>query len=277
MEVNASFRIERKALRQLVSALGTIFLMRYWWNAEMPCFRTSGNLLHPAADNTLWLFLASGLHDLLMSIALPFCLLLTAGMLLLYFVSDRRVSILVLLMYALFFLLQLAHGAKTPLYLLPLLLALLPLCFRRHSHFVFAWMGMRYVALAVFWQAACWKLVRGVVFEQSHMAGVLQLQHADLLFYGEGWRMPMIEFLLGNPALAQLLFIAAFLLQFLTLAGWLTTRCDRWLVVLLSLFLISNAVLMDLWFWEMSLLLALVWPWAEMRPFYHQIAASPVN
>ena len=105
----------------------------------------------------------------------------------------------------------------------------------------------RLIFALMFFSSALWKLSSAAIFHSGQMAAVLLHQHISILQYqGNDTFSRMAFYLIEHPLAAQVLYIGGFLLEFSFVVAFFTKRVDRFLILFLILFLISDFVLMGI-------------------------------
>lgn len=122
----------------------------------------------------------------------------------------------------------------------------------------------RYYFLYIFVSAALWKIARGAVFNGQEMSRILIVHHDDLLAAGNGLASRVYTWLIGHPAMAQLLYLGGVALEACFAIGFFTRRYDRLLLGLALLFVVADQLVMRIPYW--SLLLGGVTLWLDGRP-----------
>jgi len=118
---------------------------------------------------------------------------------------------------------------------------------------------MRYYVLFVFTSASMWKIIRGVVWDPTHMQLSLKAQHIDnIVNWPDHYITQLILTIIDNPAYCSMLFIAAVISQLSFAIGFFTKKYDRLLAILLIIFIISDYLVMRIEYWEFIVFLPLL-------------------
>lgn len=126
---------------------------------------------------------------------------------------------------------------------------------------------VRFVLLYVMFTAAVWKLARGSVFYAEEMQHLLIEQHvAHLTASKADLIAPLHTFLIAHPSLAQGLYGMATLLEFAFLIGFFTRKYDRWLLLLLIAFVLTDHMIMRLPYWSMLVSGIVLWTKRDSSP-----------
>ncbi|MBX3255360.1 MAG: hypothetical protein KF862_14560 [Chitinophagaceae bacterium] len=121
----------------------------------------------------------------------------------------------------------------------------------RLTDFSFALQVIRFVFLFFLATAGVWKIRNGGIFNPGQMSGVLLLQHSQLLATAPSSFLAEIYYwLISHPAVGYLLYLAATLLELFFIVGFFTRKADRWLLLLLFIFLITDILVMRIKYWE---------------------------
>ena len=120
--------------------------------------------------------------------------------------------------------------------------------------FWFIFNGLRYYFLYFFFSAGIWKLTQQGFFYTETMSGVLQLQHKSLLTDSgeESVRANIYNWLITHPVISSLFYRAATLSELFFGVGFFTKKFDKMLAIIFLLFLIFNALIMRINYWEVS-------------------------
>ena len=143
---------------------------------------------------------------------------------------------------------------------------LLSLCFLTNNErrFYDILRACRYYFLYIFVSAAIWKIARGAVFHPREMSDILLRHHADLLAGPcDTWTCRFYGWLIDHPAPAQMLYIAATVLEASFVIGFFTRRMDRLFIGLALLFVVADLVVMRIPYW--TLLVGTVTLWIDTR------------
>jgi hypothetical protein len=119
--------------------------------------------------------------------------------------------------------------------------------------FYFFLHGLRYFFLFFFASAGVWKLVQLGAFNTEQMSGVLLFQHKEFLTSSHGsWYSTFIYWLINHSTASYLLYVAGIIIELFFIVGFLTRKYDRWLIAGFVLFLLFNAIIMRIHYWEVS-------------------------
>ena len=120
--------------------------------------------------------------------------------------------------------------------------------------FWFIFNGLRYYFLYFFFSAGIWKLTQQGFFYMETMSGILQMQHKSLLTDSgnESVRADVYNWLITHPVISSLFYRAATLAELLFGVGFFTKKFDKLLAFTFLLFLIFNAMIMRIDYWEVS-------------------------
>jgi hypothetical protein len=212
-------------------------------------------------DFSTWLIQLTGLHQLMINnnslcliadiiyAVLPFIFLFTflqkrnwsVGVAVSLFIFNFIYAIIVC-MFSLNALEQLVPFILFPLIFIPLSL----------NSFWFLFQALRYFFLFYFASAGVWKFVQGGIFNLQQMSGILIVQHKDLLVNASGsfWQLNLYSWLIEKPMIGYMLYLISALLELLFIIGFFTKRLDKWLIIIYLLFLIMDAVIMRIHYWE---------------------------
>ena len=124
---------------------------------------------------------------------------------------------------------------------------LLPILFatRRTASFYYILHGVRYFFLFFLVSAGLWKLRTGAVFNIDQMSGILLMQHKEFLIASpQHWYSSFIYWLIRNPYIGYLLYIASIVFELVFGVGFFTKKNDKLLFALFILFLIIDFITM---------------------------------
>jgi len=231
-------------------------------------------LIYPEADNTYWLLHALYIPQAIMRSAVLSALFdaVLVGSVTLFLVFPRRVVFCALSVAALW-LYEIMYGSANGHHYHHVGLLLLPLPFlaRAPMKFYFSWSIVRYWVLFLFVCSGVYKLYYGGFFFENNMALVLR-QHA---LEGHGWQSSLMFRLIDHPAMAQRLYQATTILQIACAIGFFTRRYDTLILGLLLLFNLSNIFILNIPFWDNSLMIAPFLPWASIRRWRSALDRTP--
>lgn len=132
---------------------------------------------------------------------------------------------------------------------------LFPLLFMTTSlmNFYFVLHGLRYFLLFFFASAAVWKFVQGGVFNIDQMSGVLLMQHKEFLTSSpSSWYTHLVYWLVDQPVVSYLLYVAATLLELSFIIGFFSKTRDHYLIAAALVFLLTDLFFMRISYWEIS-------------------------
>lgn len=122
--------------------------------------------------------------------------------------------------------------------------------------YYYAFHGLRYVFLYLFASAAIWKFVQHGLFNSNQMSGILLYQHAAYLATSPGAFFSTVWYwLINHPTTSYLLYVLATVLELSFIVGFFTRKFDRWLACIFILFLIFDALIMRINYWEVGVLI----------------------
>lgn len=265
---------EEQRLIQRLIALGLILIWIEQWR--------SGGLLHQlvgspirfvAADNTYWLFYATGFPQALISskylcLSWDFSWLVGAT---LYFVGypKKLIGQIICVGFIVHYICSTSASGIHNHTLVPALFCSLLLCVKSERLFVYLFVGLRYYICFVMFDAFLWKLRQGGLFNEGQMLAVLKEQHlesfASLRADKENIR---ISFLLKNPIFAQFLWYGGSFLEATFIIGFFTRRWDRVLAFNWCLFIVADYFVMNLIFLNFIIALPVFYPWLKLWKEY---------
>lgn len=139
--------------------------------------------------------------------------------------------------------------------LLPCLFMSIVLCFKSEKNYTWAMVFLRLYACFIMASAALWKIARTSAFHLEQMSNILLEQHATYLIENPyTFKTSILNFLIENPLYSYTLWLGAILIELFFLVGFFTKRFDWILLILLSVFVIGDYFLMNLYFWEFLVL-----------------------
>jgi len=126
--------------------------------------------------------------------------------------------------------------------------------------------GLRYFFLFFFASAGIWKIWQGGIFDFQQMSAILIYQHKEFLISSSPSSLVLFyKWLIVHPFVSYSLYLCNSIVELFFLAGFFTKRWDRLLILLYILFLIANAIVMKIHYWEtVPFLLALYYSKYEM-------------
>lgn len=232
-------------------------------------------IFHGRFDGVTWVFMQTRLHQYLISHPGGFLImdLLFYSMPLLYgWVYERRRPWIV----AAGVLMLLVNWTYVQVYTLfptdsiegHIAWLLMPMLFMSRGLKTFGLMmeGLRYFFLFFFFSAGLWKIREGGVFNLEQMSNILLLQHKEVLVSsGDGWYSRFIYWLAGHRAVSYGLYVAGTLAELVFGLGFFTRRFDKWLILIFLAFLVMDALVMKIGYYDvLPLLLPLVFSRHQM-------------
>ncbi|MGN6398839.1 MAG: hypothetical protein ACTHMD_00190 [Flavisolibacter sp.] len=117
--------------------------------------------------------------------------------------------------------------------------------------FWFMLQGVRYFFLFFFSSAGLWKLAHAGVFNFEEMSAILLYQHKELLITDKpSFLITFYKWLIANPFASYWLYFSSTIIELFFIIGFFTKKYDRLLALLFLLFLIMDAVIMRIDYWE---------------------------
>ncbi len=220
----------------------------------------------PHEDPFAWLFIASGIPEFVVSnvwLSLGLDVLVpTLVIAILWYAYRREKPFKLLFLHLILFSFYLFVVFSYPSLSIKkfLGLALLPLLFlaKGEKAYKFLFQVFRYYVLFIFSSSALWKLFRGSVFQENQFVHILQKQHIDQFHFFPDHIVSIIaSYIIDKPALATLLFLSAVVLQLLFCIGFFSRRWDRFLALLLLVFVLFDFLFMRIEYWEFLVFLPL--------------------
>lgn len=152
-------------------------------------------------------------------------------------------------------------------------LAVIPLLFVfNKERAVWTWEVLRYYVLFIFSSSALWKIIRGSFGHDGQMESILKGQHAvNLIHFPDAWVSQFGTYLLNHSAILDPLFTVATLFQLSFLIGFFTKKWDKYIALLLVLFVVADYFIMWIEYWEFFIFLPLLW-WSKSsdRTIYNE-------
>lgn len=111
--------------------------------------------------------------------------------------------------------------------------------------------ALRYMICYIMLSAAIWKLAQGGIFYEKQMSNILIQQHADILVQQSknSWS-DIYNWLIGHPAFAQAIYIAAAFMEAFFAIGFITHRYDKVLRYCLVIFIAADFLLMRIAYFD---------------------------
>lgn len=153
----------------------------------------------------------------------------------------------------------------------------IPFWFKSTKMFNLAFKGVRYYACFIFASAALWKIWRGSVFYHGHFANTIQADHASFLHQESGITKAIMELIIQYPSIGDVLFGVVTLIQLSFIVGFFTYKFDKWLLMLLVVFVLGNYVVFNLGSWELLILGICFVPWLAPRPPKGGVQGMPAS
>ena len=117
---------------------------------------------------------------------------------------------------------------------------------------------MRYYVLFVFTSASLWKIFRGVAWDSDHMHLTLKAQHIDnIINWPDHFITKIITYIIHNPTYCYILLLLAIASQLSFAIGFFTKKYDKFLAILLIVFIVSDYLVMRIEYWEFIVFLPL--------------------
>lgn len=117
--------------------------------------------------------------------------------------------------------------------------------------FWFMLQGVRYFLLFFFSSAGLWKLAHAGVFNFEEMSAILLYQHKELLINNKASLLiTFYKWLIANPFASYWLYFSSTVIELFFIVGFFTKKYDRLLALLYLLFLIMDAMIMRIDYWE---------------------------
>lgn len=239
-------------------------------------------LIFPHADNVYWLLHILQLPELLtgnyyIALAADLALLATAGLALVREKSTLwpRLYSLFLLLYFVAFHTYFGHHGHS---LVGLLFGAVPFWFRTRRTVTYAMRGVRFYALFAYVSAALYKVFRGSAFSGEHLGNVLRQQNVDLLWNGtSSARQELMLDLTMDATICAWLASIVVVSQLLFVVGFFTRRFDAVLILIGLLFHLGTWVLMDINFWEITVLYVFLLPGKKVQKWAGAEAQASTN
>lgn len=235
-------------------------------------------LVYPGSDNTFWLFHILHIPQYLLqhhTAALLFDVVLTTCCLICVFVPQQRLFtwvtvISVWILYLCYCTTAGKHYAQIGYLITPIaFLALRP------QRFDLAWQLVRYWVCFLYVSAGLYKFWYGGFAAVDTMANIVAQTHADWLpIVGDTWRSQMAQWFIEHPGVAQWFYRAATMVDLALVVGFFTRKFDKWLVLGLLAFHVSNYLLLHISFVEQSLIFAPLLPWQKWAAYFQSIKGN---
>ena len=220
-------------------------------------------LIYPEADNVFWLLHILNIPQSIMrsntaSLFFDVAMILSTTL----FIIFPRKIIFAIATVVCFWLLHIMYSSSNGHHYhhVGYLIVPLPFIFRNQMRFSLSWQLIRYWLLFIYCSAGVYKLYYGGFFYQPNMVNILKAGSLDLSTI----RGTTVLYLTDHPALAQILYQAATVLELSFIVGFFTRKLDVWLGVVFLLFHVANYLLLGISFWENAIILAVFLPWHKL-------------
>ena len=111
--------------------------------------------------------------------------------------------------------------------------------------------ALRLIFIGIFFSAGVWKFATGALFNVEEMSAVLLNQHAQILVEAtKTFKIATILFLVEHKVLSYLFYLASFIAEISFIVGFFTKKFDKYLAILLGLFLIFDFALMFIYYFS---------------------------
>lgn len=251
-----------------------IFLLAYRWYAGKFLMSIAlSPIVEPEVDNTFWIFLATGIPELLINnptlcIIIDLLVFISAG--LCYIRNDKRLSAWAFIF--LFFIQTITVEAYTNSHsktAICILITVLPFAFRGEI-WMRIWEFARYFLGYIMASSAFSKIYYGGLTTTDQMKNILIQQHTDLYIQApNSLHTKFIQFIINNPFIYNSLYYLGFITQLLFVLVFITKKYDKFLALLLILFVINTYTLMRIYNMD---LLTMIFPLFFSVVYYHQIS-----
>jgi hypothetical protein len=201
-------------------------------------------------DPVYWLFYGIGIPQAIvtqqwMAIAADIMIFLLLA-LLIKNPSNNKIAFTLMLMLLLFYVTLTGYHTHRN-YQAGFFLVLVPFIFKPEKSRQMAYEAARYFLLFFYTSSAVLKLFSSSLYDGGHFSHVLTQQFVPYFLEGNtGWRTDLNLYLVNHPGIAQVLFVAGFIVELVTVIGFFTKRFDRQLAILLLSFHFVNWILMDI-------------------------------
>jgi hypothetical protein len=220
-------------------------------------------LIYPEADNTYWFLHMLNIPQAIMQNRIGsfvFDILLLASVFLFIIFPDYIIfSVISVICFWLF---QIMYGSSTGHHYHHAGFLIVPIAFifRNQLKFYFTWELVRYWILFLLVCSGVYKFYYGGFFQQTNMSLILR-QH---FVPSDTWRSQTVLYLIEHPKVSQLLYQFAAILQLSCIIGFFTHKFDWLLLLAILVFNLSNIYIMNIPFWDNSLMLAPFIPWGNI-------------
>lgn len=235
-------------------------VMIYKWLNGLMLYQLDPAFIYTRQDLTTWFIMQSGLPTIFLNNPVA-CftadlIFLSLPALLLFF-NARNSSVyfitgFVMLLYNFFYVQILT---LYPSYSIEVLIGwiifpfLFITCKEKILHIVIH--ALRYMICYIMLSAAIWKLAQGGLSYGKQMSGILLQQHADILVHQSknSWS-DIYNWLIGHPAFAHTIYIAAACMEAFFAIGFITHRYDKALRYCLLIFIAADFLLMRIAYFD---------------------------
>lgn len=231
-------------------------------------------LSYPTINITYWIFLFFQIPQMLTSnfwVALLSDIILFSSCISLIIWPKRYfIAIIFTLGYWLNYMGYCLVNAYQPSVFAPLVLCL-PAMFKQQKDFSFCFWAVRIWACFLYFEAGFLKVLRGGVFHLEQMVNSIKLT-IPLYFVqnpNEGFNLWFKYFLFEHPMFAQLLYVAATILELTFLIGFFTKKYDWLLLALFLSFHTANQFILNMPFLNHQVLFACCFiPWQKLSIYF---------
>ena len=201
-------------------------------------------------DPLYWLFYGTGIPQLIVHqhwlaiVADNTVFLLLA--VLLYRPALNKIAVALLLLLLLFYITLTGYHTHRN-FQTGFVFVVLPFIFKASQSRYMAYEAARYFLLFFYTSSALLKLFSPSLYDPTHFSQVLMQQYVPyFLENNTGWRTSLNLYLIHHTGIAWSLFIGAFVVELVTVAGFLSKKFDYILGIFLLGFHFANWVLMDI-------------------------------
>jgi hypothetical protein len=262
---------ERNFRMRIIFSWLFLILVHFWRTQSLPGQLAGAPLVFPESDNSYWVYLLSGWHNLLIHhawVGMAFDVLVTSSCLICILVPEQRLFtwITVLgswIIYLAFCTVAGKHYAQIGFLLMPMaFLALQP------ARFSLTWDLVRYWICILYGTAGLYKIYYGGFAASDNLSPILMQMNADWFhFHPTGVQASVLRYLIDQPDIAQLFYRLTVLVDLLAWVGLFTRKADRWILLGLLSFHLANWGLNHISFVEQSLIFAPFLPWERWGKF----------
>lgn len=126
---------------------------------------------------------------------------------------------------------------------------LIPFIFiaRKTKDFYFLLQVLRIFFICFFFSSALWKIRAGGILNYEQMSAILLLQHNQILANDKlDWYGKIITYFVSHKNLSYILYLLAFISEFVFAIGFFTKKMDKYLIGIFCLFLFSDYLIMGI-------------------------------